>query len=202
MDRIDRNRSRIIIATLQERIRKLQEQFTKRFSLAFPVATLPKESTVRKLKFGILLILGLVFGTVAHRLNVQEFELQWKKIHLPSPEIWKSSFAAEKFRGIENPSILGRLTRSLPSLADRGGRIWSSVPDWWAIESPGTNQPQVFCLSCDLRKPPLDWKEMGSGWDAWDDTMKTAHEEARLYALRAFRPGKRGETADPRAIRY
>jgi len=197
MDRTHSNRCGFIISTLQEGVRKLQNRFAERL-----VLVVPKESTLRKLKFGVLLLLALCFGTVAHQLNSQEFELQWRKSHLPSTEVWKASFAAAGFRRVENPSLQGRLTHTLPSLSDWGGKVWSATPDWWAVESGGSNEPMVFCLGCDLKKPPSTWKAIGSGWEAWETSLNAAREQARSNAQNAHHPIKRGESVDPRSIRY
>jgi hypothetical protein len=197
MDSIDRSRSRFVIESLQRRIHQLQERLTARIVLG-----IPKESTLRKLKFAVLFFTAAIAGTIAHRLNAQEFELQWKRSHVPSENVWRTSFSTEGFRRIDNPSIQGRLTRSLPSLSDGAGKIWSSTPDWWAVEIGGTSQPLVFCLSCDLKKAPSNWNEAGSGWEGWESAIKTAREQARTLALTAIKPRKRGESLDPRAIRY
>lgn len=196
MDHAHRDRFRAALLALPGRVRELPGRIAPRLLLARP-----KESVARKLKITALVATAIVFGTLAHRINVQETQIQWRKSHLPSSQIWRASMQTLGFRSIDNPGLLGRLSRRLPSLTDPQGKVWSAAPDWWAVESGEGGPPLIFCLGCDAKAVPSGWQSAGTGWEGWENAMKTAREQAASPLARSKSPRPHIET-DPRAIRY
>lgn len=197
MDYAHRDWGRTFLTSLQNRVRVLSSGLAKRYGLARP-----KESLARKLKATVLLVVALTFGIAAHRLNDREAELRWKKAHLPSAKIWSSSFRAEGFRALANPSWVARVSRTLPTLSDSAGRVWKASPDWWAVETADMTAPLIYCLSCESKKGPQTWMSPGSGWEGWEEAMSEAHQQAEEAAKRLRRPHIPAEKIDPREIRY
>ena len=197
MDYVDRDRSRAALLALQNRIRELSKRFTDRLRLARP-----KESVTRKLKAMVLVLLAIVFGTLAHRLNEQETEIRWRKNHVPSSQIWATSFASEGLHSLGNPIFISRVSRTLPSLSDSEGKVWTASPEWWAVETADSNQPLIYCWECNLRLPPKNWAMVGKGWDGWEQAMALTHRQSVERGLKAHSSKKTPITQDPREIRY
>jgi hypothetical protein len=197
MDHAHHDRSRAFLASVQERIRFLQSDITKRYRLAWP-----SQTVVRRIKAALLLIFAVVVGCIAHRLNDREAELRWKQGHFPSPRIWITSFGSEGFRILSNPSWVAKVSRHLPTLSDVAGRIWRATPDWWAVETADPSAPLIFCLGCDLKKLPENWENRGNGWDGWDLAMQDARQQALDASKQRKKPQIPTEKLDPREIRY
>jgi hypothetical protein len=196
MDDVTHDRRWLALHALSGRIRELPKRITNRLSLAGP-----NPSVVRKLKALTFVSAAVIFGMIAHRLNGQENEIRWRKSHLPTAKIWSTSFLSEGFRSIENPSLKGHITRTLPSLTDSQGRIWSASPDWWAVETADITEPLLFCQVCALKPPPGVWKSVGTGWEGWETAMKQVHRQSAL-GLAQSRAAKHPVDLDPREIRY
>lgn len=148
-----------------------------------------------------LLLFALVLGTWAHDLAQAEALGGWLREHPPSSQAWKHSLESRGYRTLTEPKAIQRASRSLPSLVDEEGSIWTGADaNWIAVfqKKDDVLASTLYCLEC--QKPPAGWQPLGRGWEAFDPTLALA--DAAMKRLKPVLKARKTVASDPMELHY
>lgn len=153
-----------------------------------------------------LILFSIFLGFWAEKIARSEAVQEWERAHPPSPLIWGHAMGSRGLQKLQDPKILQKILRSLPSMLDEPGSIWLSSDQLWLVifssDTELTVTAQIYCTSCkNPTQGKIAWERFGNGWIGFEQVLQRLDTHP-TYSSKLIDKKKTSFPQDIREIRY